>query len=72
MQRMKPLASQGKPARAPWGHSPQFPPQQVQQTLEARAAAAATVVPPMVGGPPFVGPGKQGVVEERELGDQAG
>uniref|UniRef100_A0A286XB18 RNA-binding protein 42 n=2 Tax=Cavia porcellus TaxID=10141 RepID=A0A286XB18_CAVPO len=30
--------------------------QQVQQTLEARAAAAATVVPPMVGGPPFVGP----------------
>ncbi|XP_004595106.2 RNA-binding protein 42 isoform X2 [Ochotona princeps] len=29
--------------------------QQVQQTLEARAAAAATVVPPMVGGP-FVGP----------------
>ncbi|XP_012932962.1 RNA-binding protein 42 isoform X3 [Heterocephalus glaber] len=29
--------------------------QQVQQTLEARAAAAATVVPPMVG-PPFVGP----------------
>nr|XP_019566243.1 PREDICTED: RNA-binding protein 42 isoform X3 [Rhinolophus sinicus] len=30
--------------------------QQVQQTLEARAAAAATVVSPMVGGPPFVGP----------------
>ncbi|XP_064237537.1 RNA-binding protein 42 isoform X2 [Aotus nancymaae] len=30
--------------------------QQVQQTLEARAAAAATVVPPMVGGSPFVGP----------------
>ncbi|XP_037373846.1 RNA-binding protein 42 isoform X2 [Talpa occidentalis] len=30
--------------------------QQVQQTLEARAAAAATVVPSMVGGPPFVGP----------------
>lgn len=30
--------------------------QQVQQTLEARAAAAATVVPPLVGGPPFVGP----------------
>ncbi|XP_062032814.1 RNA-binding protein 42 isoform X3 [Lepus europaeus] len=30
--------------------------QQVQQTLEARAAAAATVIPPMVGGPPFVGP----------------
>lgn len=30
--------------------------QQAQQTLEARAAAAATVVPPMVGGPPFVGP----------------
>lgn len=30
--------------------------QQVQQTLEAQAAAAATVVPPMVGGPPFVGP----------------
>ncbi|XP_004690624.1 PREDICTED: RNA-binding protein 42 isoform X2 [Condylura cristata] len=29
--------------------------QQVQQTLEARAAAAATVVPSMVG-PPFVGP----------------
>uniref|UniRef100_A0A2K5IAQ5 RNA-binding protein 42 n=1 Tax=Colobus angolensis palliatus TaxID=336983 RepID=A0A2K5IAQ5_COLAP len=28
----------------------------VQQTLEARAAAAATVAPPMVGGPPFVGP----------------
>ncbi|XP_036296308.1 RNA-binding protein 42 isoform X3 [Pipistrellus kuhlii] len=30
--------------------------QQVQQTLEARAAAAATVVSPMVGGSPFVGP----------------
>ncbi|XP_017522997.1 RNA-binding protein 42 isoform X3 [Manis pentadactyla] len=30
--------------------------QQVQQTLEARAAAAATVISPMVGGPPFVGP----------------
>uniref|UniRef100_A0A2K5Z8K7 RNA-binding protein 42 n=1 Tax=Mandrillus leucophaeus TaxID=9568 RepID=A0A2K5Z8K7_MANLE len=34
--------------------------QQVQQTLEARAAAAATVVPPMVGGPPFVGPAGEG------------
>lgn len=59
---MKPLASQvslpGQLGDTESGLSPKPPLQQVQQTLEARAAAAATVVPPMVGGPPFVGPGK--------------
>lgn len=41
--------------------------QQVQQTLEAQAAAAVTVVPPMVGGTPFLGPDGFGPADHSHL-----